>query len=91
MKNSEMTRRGAVGKSIAAGVVMIGLVFAGNVAAAPSDAGCREETRKVAVWPKSPRAERIPTFEERTYKVCDGKLVARIERDESKPARSSSN
>jgi hypothetical protein len=86
------TRRAATGKAVTASVVMLGLsLFAGGVAAAPGEAGCREETRKVAVWPKSPRAAQVAKFEERTYKVCDGKVVSRATREDAKPARGSSN
>ncbi len=87
-------RRAAASKVVTASVVMLGLsVFAGGAAAATSAdaAGCREETRKVAVWPKSPRAQQIAKFEERTYKVCDGKVVSRSVGDEAKQARGSSN
>lgn len=48
-------------------------------AARSSDAGsgCRQETRRVAVWPSgNPKLVSIVRFETKSVTVCDGKVVA---------------
>jgi hypothetical protein len=52
---------------------------------AEADAACREETRRVAVWPNggSPRSTQFARFEDRVVQVCDGKIAAQLQRDMS--------
>lgn len=38
---------------------------------------CRQEIKRVAVWPKGPKAQRVARFEDREVTICDGKVVAR--------------
>jgi len=40
-----------------------------------NNAGCHQETRRVAVWPRPPKAVRIARYETRTVTICDGKRV----------------
>jgi hypothetical protein len=40
-------------------------------------AGCRQETRRVAVWPSgNPKIVSIVRFETKSVTICDGKVVA---------------
>lgn len=61
---------------------LLGLLvgFAGPAQAnenSDANASCRQETRRVAVWPKGPKAPKMARFEEREVTVCDGKVTAR--------------
>lgn len=61
---------------------LLGLLvgFAGSAQASENhaaNASCRQETKRVAVWPKGPKAPRVARFEEREVTVCDGKVTAR--------------
>ena len=38
--------------------------------------GCREETRRVAVWPTGPKSVQGVRFKNKKVTVCDGKVVA---------------
>lgn len=42
-----------------------------------SNESCRQETKRVAVWPKGPKGQNMARFEERQVTVCDGKIVSR--------------
>ena len=59
-----------------------GLALALFVSAAPAvaaDAGetmCRQEVRRVAVWPHGPKAAQTPRYENREVTVCNGKVVS---------------
>ncbi len=46
------------------------------VAADASDTTCRQEVRRVAVWPHGPKAAQTPRFENREVTVCNGKVVS---------------
>lgn len=81
MNHTEITRRRASLKTSAgaallalAAVAAAGVVHAEQGATA---AACQQETRRVAVWPISPRAQQIARFEQREVTVCDGKVVSR--------------
>lgn len=76
-------------------LALLGL-FASGVAAAnerDTSASCRQETRRVAVWPKggAPKAQNKARFENRQVTVCDGKVVARAPSDADLQARDSGN
>lgn len=65
---------------IAPASVALAVLFAAPLAGATdtaksSDAGCRQETRRVAVWPTPPKAVRIPRFEMRSVTVCENKVA----------------
>ena len=41
-----------------------------------ANASCRQETKRVAVWPHgSPKAPQTPRFEQREVTVCDAKVA----------------
>ncbi len=42
-----------------------------------ANATCRQETKRVAVWPKGPKAQKKARFEDREVTICDGKVTAR--------------
>ena len=54
------------------------LLFAAGVAqandSADTDASCRQETKRVAVWPPGPKAAPTVRFENRQVTVCDAKV-----------------
>lgn len=41
-----------------------------------ANASCRQETKRVAIWPKGPKAQRVARFEDREVTICDGKVVS---------------
>jgi hypothetical protein len=55
-----------------------GAASAGAADTAKSDASCREETRRIAVWPQggNPKFNQHARFENRNVTVCDGKVVS---------------
>lgn len=67
--------------TISASLVLLGLF--GGLAAGAADAGgrgdvnasCRQETKRVPVWPQGPKA--APRFETREVTVCDGQVMSR--------------
>jgi hypothetical protein len=52
-----------------------GVSFADSSHASTANASCTQETRRVAVWPVSPKALQMARFEERAVTVCDGKVT----------------
>lgn len=45
--------------------------------AADANGACRQETKRVSVWPRTaPKAPQMARFEERVLTICDGKVVA---------------
>lgn len=67
-------------------------VFSGIAPVAAADAenassSCRQEVRRVAVWPQggNPKFAQVARFENREVTVCDGKVVSQ------KPLRNASN
>lgn len=51
----------------------------GTVPAVAADAAstdCRQEVRRVAVWPHGPKAAQVPRYENRELTVCNGKVVS---------------
>jgi hypothetical protein len=54
-------------------------LFVGAAPAVAADAGdtaCRQEVRRVAVWPHGPKAAQTPRYENREVTVCNGKVVS---------------
>jgi hypothetical protein len=41
---------------------------------AEAEASCREETKRVVVWPHGPKAQPAARFEDREVTVCDAKV-----------------
>jgi hypothetical protein len=66
-----------------ASLAMFGLLggFAAGAAQADdtrkADPSCRQEIKRVAVWPHGPKGQRVARFEDREITICDGKVVAR--------------
>jgi len=59
--------------------VSVGLFGAGIATAADApktDAACRQEVQRVAVWPNGPKAAQVPRYENREVTVCNGKVVS---------------
>lgn len=74
--NHRISSTVAVRASVVAAAVFAAPLAGATDAAKSSDAGCRQETRRVAVWPTPPKALRIARFETRTVTVCDGKVAS---------------
>jgi len=59
-------------------LVLLLTVFVSGTAAAndvtEAKPSCRQETKRVAVWPTGPKAPPIARFEEREVTVCDAKV-----------------
>jgi len=74
--------------SLTAAAAVAGLFVALGAGAADanqSDANCRMETKRVAVWPRTaPRAPQMARFEERQVKVCDATFAAADEQRRAK-------
>lgn len=65
---------------IAAGATLLALFGGFAASAAPAEergASCRQETKRVAVWPKAPRAASVARFEDRQVTVCDSEVMSR--------------
>lgn len=78
---------------ITATVALLGM-FGGLMATATqandrSDASCRQETKRVAVWPKGPKTSRMARFEEREVTVCDGKVTSSRSSEAARQSNSS--
>lgn len=54
-----------------------------------ANASCRQETKRVAVWPKGPKSSRMARFEEREVTVCDGEVVSKRSKDAERAENSS--
>ena len=86
-------------RSLAATLAIAGLVGVAGAGAAnanesgPANANCRQETKRVAVWPRSaPKAPAMARFEDRKVTVCDSKAAAkRPADDEQLQAKDSGN
>jgi hypothetical protein len=69
----------------------------GASAASATDEGatngaCRQETKRVAVWPhSSPKAPQMARFEERQVTVCDSKAASRRSADAQLQAKDGGN
>jgi hypothetical protein len=56
------------------------------------NAACRQETKRVAVWPRtSPKAPQMARFEDRQVTVCDSKSASRRSADAQLQAKESGN
>src|SRR5262249_41822158 len=69
------------------------LVTGAAVADESGKANCRQETKRVAVWPRTaPKAPQMARFENRVVTVCDNKVAAaKRPADEQLQARESGN
>ena len=57
---------------------------------APANANCRQETKRVAVWPRTaPKAPSMARFEDRQVTVCDSKVASKRPADEQLQAKDS--
>src|SRR5687768_6269114 len=84
MKHShhEKTSRVASRVSVAAGATLLALLT--GLSAGPAhatdntdaNASCRQQTKRVAVWPRGPKNQNMARFEEREVTVCDGNVVS---------------
>lgn len=77
-------------RSVAATLALAGLLGVTNFAVADASQGenCRQETKRVAVWPKgAPKAQRMARFEERQVTVCDSKVASKRAAEEQLQAK----
>ncbi len=84
-------------KMISATVALAGLLGAVGASAdasesGPADANCRQETKRVAVWPRgAPKAPTMARFEDRQVTVCDSKAVSSRSSDGKLQAKDTGN
>ncbi|WP_129644429.1 hypothetical protein [Peristeroidobacter agariperforans] len=84
-------------RSLSATLTLAGLFVAGAGVAnanesAPTNANCRVETKRVAVWPRTaPKAPAMARFEDRQVTVCDSKVASKPPADEQLQAKDSGN
>jgi hypothetical protein len=81
-------------RSVSATLALAGLLGVANVAVADANEGanCRQETKRVAVWPKgAPKAPKMARFEDRTVTVCDSKAASKRAAEEQLQAKDSGN
>lgn len=83
-------------RSLSAAVVLAGVFGVVGAGAAlandsePANANCRQETKRVAVWPRTaPKAPQMARFEERQVTVCDSKAASKRPADEQLQAKDS--
>jgi hypothetical protein len=74
-------RKNPVRAVVPAGLALVTFLCTVPVGAAEADrsnGACRQETRRVAVWPKggNPKLTPMPRYESREVTVCDGKVVS---------------
>jgi hypothetical protein len=57
---------------------LFGVMSAGAAEASEgAKANCRQETKRVAVWPRTPpKAPQMARFEDRLVTICDNKVVS---------------
>lgn len=74
---------------------LFGVAGAGTADAnesAPANANCRQETKRVAVWPRTaPKAPSMARFEDRQVTVCGSKAASKRPTDEQLQAKDSGN
>lgn len=68
-------------RSVSATLALAGLFSVVGTGAAVADetgkANCRTETKRVAVWPRTPpKAPQMARFEDRVVTICDNKVVS---------------
>ncbi|GFE83820.1 hypothetical protein GCM10011487_58200 [Steroidobacter agaridevorans] len=85
-------------RSLSAALALAGLFGVAGVGAAdanesaPANANCRQETKRVAVWPRTaPKAPAMARFEDRQVTVCDSKAAAKRPADEQLQAKDDGN
>ncbi|WP_153067120.1 hypothetical protein [Steroidobacter cummioxidans] len=93
---SESPRRVVRRAALSATVALAGLFGVVGTGAAdakedgPASAKCRQETKRVAVWPQSaPKAPQMARYEERLVTVCESKADAKRAADEELQAKES--
>jgi hypothetical protein len=89
-----MVRRAAISASVAlAGLFgVVGATLADADQGKPASANCRQETKRVAVWPRTPpNAVQMARFEDRQVTVCDSKADAKQAAEEALRAKDSGN
>jgi hypothetical protein len=81
-------------RSLSATLALAGLFGVAGASAAdtkesaPANANCRQETKRVAVWPRTaPKAPVMARFEDRQVTVCDSKVVSKRPADEQLQAK----
>jgi hypothetical protein len=58
----------------------------------PANANCRQETKRVAVWPRTaPKAPSMARFEDRVVTVCDSTVASKRSAAEPLHAKDSGN
>jgi hypothetical protein len=68
-------------RSVSATLALAGLLSVVGTGAAIADDGdkanCRQETKRVAVWPRTaPKAPQIARFEDRVVTICNNRVVS---------------
>lgn len=80
ISNRELVNRIASRTTLAASLMLFAVSAGLSAGAAQADsndkASCREETKRVAVWPKGPKGGQA-RFEDREVTICDGKIARR--------------
>ena len=89
----------ASGKKVSIGAAVAASILIASLSTAAADgartdeanASCRQETRRVAVWPTggNPKSAQVARFENRTVTVCDGKVLSESPRNASTPEKRS--
>jgi hypothetical protein len=79
-----------------ASLALAGLFVASTASAADAvgseNGACRQETKRVAVWPRtSPKAPQMARFEDRQVTVCDAKAAGRRAADAQLQAKDAGN
>ena len=74
-------------RSVSATLALAGLFAVAGAGAAQAgenaSANCRQETKRVAVWPRTPpKAPQMAHFEDRTVTVCDKQAKSQKATDE---------
>lgn len=79
-------------RNIPLGLALLSLLAttaAANASPANDAASCRQEIRRVAIWPHgNPKAQQHARFEDREVTVCDGKVVASRKAEPTRQAQS---
>jgi hypothetical protein len=83
-KSHETVSRSPSRTTISVSLVLLGLFggFAAGAAQADgrsnANASCRQDTKRVPVWPKGPKAAQLGArYETREVTVCDGQVMSR--------------
>jgi len=78
MKTSTQLRKFIFSSFALAGLCAAASVGATDTNASSRDPSCRDEVRRVAIWPQgNPKAQQIARFEHRSVTVCNGKVASK--------------